>query len=189
MWSDTSKKVPKIWARKNKNCKSYKSNTTTHDTPWMYIRLDPGVVILSTPGPVPYLPLLFQGVSLRSSYEIDILDTCTIGHISNKCTHTWHVYVHSCIHTCMYMNLLITLRSMCHLELRVGGMCKEHGATGIECQRERSRITSFLLSFLVWNLLDCVARTKITQISIIRRRILMITQGRITSMIPTILVI
>jgi hypothetical protein len=48
---------------------------------------------------------------------------------------------------------------------------------------------SLLFSFEICWTLDYVARTKITQISIIRRLILMITQGRITSMIPTILVI
>jgi hypothetical protein len=62
---------------------------------------------------------------------------------------------------------MITLR---HLELQVGGMRKEHGATGTErwMSTERLRITSFL----VCDLLDYVHVVR-TRISTIRRSILL----------------
>ena len=34
--------------------------------------------------------------------------------------------------TTVLLDLLITLWNLCHLELQVGGMCKEHGAKGTE---------------------------------------------------------
>ena len=84
-----------------------------------------------------------------------------------------------------------------HVELQVGGTCKERGATGTVWnlklntsylgdarvwQREHLRITSFL----VYNLLDYVARTRT---SITRRPILVATQRVATSMTLTTLVI
>ena len=84
----------------------------------------------------------------------------------------------------------------CRRYMQAGGTCKERGATGTVWnlklntsylgdarvwQREHLRITSFL----VYDLLDYVARTRT---SIIRRPILMITQ-RSTSTTLTTLVI
>jgi len=108
-------------------------------------------------------------------------------------------YLFNELHTYMYryMYVLIILQNMCHLELQVGGTCNERGATGtvwnlklntsylgdaLVWQREHLRITSFL----VYNLLDYVARTRT---SITRRPILVVTQRVATSMTLTTLVI
>ena len=108
-------------------------------------------------------------------------------------------YLFNELHTYMYryMYVLIILQNMCHLELQVGGTCKERGATGtawnlklntsylgdaLVWQREHLRTTSFL----VYNLLDYVAQTRT---SITRRPILVVTQRVATSMTLTTLVI